>query len=88
MGVKTVEYGKFPVIFKKSFKPEIILIKNDDKNAFVCGLATPEQLNKYQYDELILSPLLRNRGTKTCYYNFRDLKKIESLSDLSDYSIR
>jgi hypothetical protein len=85
IGIKTVEYGKFPIIFKKSYKPEIILIKIDDCTIFLCGLATVEQLNTYQDDELILSPGLRMKGTKTGFYNFKDLKKIERISNLDEY---
>ena len=72
-GVKTVEKGKFPVIFKKSYKPEIIVIKNSDCEFLICGLATVQVLNNYQSDELILSPFLRKRGTKTGFYGFNQL---------------
>ena len=72
-GIKTVEKGKFPIIFKKSFKDEIIVIKKSDKEFFICGLATKEILDKYQSDELILSPGLRSKGTKTGFYGFKHL---------------
>ena len=87
VGIKTVEYGKFPVIFKKSQRPEIFLIKKGKNDLYVCGLATVELLKKFQDDDLILSPSLRKKGTKTCYYNFKDLLKVESLHDLNDYKI-
>ena len=73
-GIKTAEYGKFPIIFKESFKDEIIVIKKTDELFYVCGLATKEVLNKYQSDELILSPGLRSKGTKTGFYGFSALK--------------
>jgi hypothetical protein len=73
-GIKTVEYGKFPIIFKKSYKEEIIVIKKTDAIFYICGLATTEVLNKYQSDELILSPGLRAKGTKTGFYGFSALK--------------
>ena len=72
-GIKTVEKGKFPVIFKKSYKDEIIVIKKSDSEFFICGLATKEILNQYQSDELILSPGLRSKGTKTGFYGFKHL---------------
>ena len=66
VGVKTVERGKFPVIFKKNKYPQIICIRSDymENLVFVCGLADVEVLNRCQDDELILSPNLRRRGTK------------------------
>tara|TARA_B100000780_G_scaffold213786_1_gene153303 strand:- start:47 stop:610 length:564 start_codon:yes stop_codon:yes gene_type:complete len=72
-GIKTVEKGKFPIIFKKSFKDEIIVIKKSDSEFFICGLATRGILDKYQSDELILSPGLRSKGTKTGFYGFKYL---------------
>jgi len=82
VGVKTVESGKFPIIFKKSYKPQIIVVKDTDLDFYVCGLATTKTLNKYQSDKLILSPKLLNRGTKTCFYGFSELKKFRNLSEL------
>jgi len=72
-GIKTVEKGKFPIIFKKSYKPEIIVIKKSEKLFDICGLATKEVLNKYQSIDLVLSPYLKNRGTKTGFYGFNKL---------------
>jgi len=72
-GVKTVERGKFPIIFKKSYKPEIIVIKISDEEFLICGLATVDVLNTYQSDELVLSPFLRRRGTKTGFFGFNKL---------------
>lgn len=87
VGIKTVEYGKFPVIFKKPERSEIFLIKKGKNDLYVCGLATVELLKIFQDDELILSPLLKKRGTKTCYYNFKDLLRVKSINDLSNYRI-
>jgi hypothetical protein len=82
IGVKTVEYGKFPLVFKGSRKPEIIVVKIDDNNLVICGLAMPDVLNTYQDDELILSPSLRKRNTKSGFYGFDKLLPFTSLYDL------
>jgi hypothetical protein len=82
VGVKTVEYGKFPVVFKKSHKPQIIVIKISSLEFYVCGLATVDVLNKYQSDDLILSPMLRKRGTKSGFYGFNKLHKFNNLEEL------
>lgn len=86
VGIKTVEYGKFPIIFKKNYYPQIIcVVKKDEKAVYVCGLAEVEVLNKYQDEELILSPNLRARGTKTGFYGFDKLKPTHSIGAISKY---
>lgn len=92
-GIKTVEKGKFPIIFKKSYRPEIIVIKESEKLFSICGLATKEVLNKYQASELILSSYLKSRGTKTGFFGFNKLispekilqsKKIKQLQEVTN----
>lgn len=87
VGIKSCEFGKFPVVFKKNGYAQIICIRSlTNKNLFfVCGLANKEDLNKYQNDDLILSQKLRARGTKTGFYGFDALKEVHSLDDLSAY---
>jgi hypothetical protein len=85
IGVKTVEYGKFPIIFKNSFKSEVIILKRTDIEYLVCGIATKEILNRYQSDSLILSPALRARGTKTGFYGFQHLAMFHSVQELKNY---
>jgi len=80
-GIKTVEYGKFPVIFKKSFKDEVIVIKKAEDLFYICGLATKEILNEFQSDKLILSPGLRAKGTKTGFYGFEHLINPNEMKD-------
>lgn len=87
VGIKTVEKGKFPIIFKNNWYPQIICIRSDyrDDLVFVCGLATTGALNSCQDDDLILDPNLRARGTKTGFYGFEHLISIQSLNDLQNY---
>lgn len=75
LGVKTVEYGKLPVIVKNSTYPEIICIKRDN-TIYIAGVGFPAQLNKYQDDSYILDKNLKNRNAKTCFYGFSYLKDI------------
>ena len=81
IGVKTVESGKFPIIFKRSYSPQVIIVKDND-SLYICGMATVEVLNKYQSDDLILSPSLKARGTKTGFYGFEHLKPFNNIDDL------
>lgn len=85
VGIKSVEYGKFHVIFKKSFRPEIFVFKISDTNYLICGLGTVDVLNIYQDDDLILSPKLKARGTKTGFYGYANLKKITSRDCLDEF---
>lgn len=87
VGIKTVERDKYPVIFKRNRYPQIICVKNKirDDVVFVCGLATAEVLNRYQDIDLILSPKLKARGTKTGFYGFEHLTPVTSLADLEQY---
>lgn len=81
VGVKTVEYGKFPIIHKKVKRPEIIVVKKGNR-FFVCGLATTRVLEIYQDDELVLSPKLRARNVKTGFYGFEHLIPFHTLTEL------
>ena len=77
LGVKTVEFGKFPVIFKKNDYGQIITIKISESEVLIAGIATKEILNQYQSEELILDQNLRKRGTKTGFYGFSHLIPIQ-----------
>lgn len=82
VGIKTVEMGKFPIIHKVAHRPELICIKRTENTVILCGLATMDVLNSCQDDYLILSPYLRSRGTKTGFYGFDKLIKVESIEDV------
>lgn len=81
-GIKTVEYGLFPIIFKKSYSPEIIMIKVDYNHVVLCGFATKSILNTYQSEDLIMDERLRQRGTKTAFYGFEHLQPFSTLQEL------
>lgn len=83
VGIKTVEFGKFPIVHLYPKRPEIIVIKKDWQTAYVCGLATRKSLKTYQDIELILSADLRKRGTKTGFYGFHDLIRFTNIGVLS-----
>lgn len=81
VGIKTVEIGKFPIIPKYNKYAQIICIYNPDtKIVNICGLATKTTLNTYQSDDLILSPALRNRNTKTGFYGFHMLIPLHNVN--------
>jgi hypothetical protein len=73
IGIKTVEWGKFPIIHKNPKRPEIINIR-DGNSIYVCGIASVENMKNNSTDDLILSDQLRQRNVKTGFYGFDDLK--------------
>ena len=87
VGIKTVEYGKFPIIYKKNDYPQIICVADTENRGtvYICGLATPEVLNTYQDVDLILSPYLRAKGIKTGFYGFEYLTPVKTLEDIKAY---
>ena len=86
VGIKTVEYGHFPVIPKNNTYPQIICIchPNAADVVYIAGLADVDTLNKYQHDDLILDPNLRAKGTKTGFWGFSGLKEV-SLNTIDAY---
>lgn len=82
VGIKSVEIGKYPVIFKRSEKPEIVILRISDDTFSILGLALAEDLNKYQDDSFILSPALRARGTKTAFTGLHKLKTFKNIEEL------
>ena len=82
VGIKTVEHGKYPVIFKRSERPEIIILRLSDDTFGILGLVTSEDLNKHQNDDEILSPALRARGTKTAFTGLHKIKPFKDFDEL------
>ncbi|MFW6029845.1 MAG: hypothetical protein ACOCRO_06280 [Halanaerobiales bacterium] len=88
MGIKSVEYGKFPVIHKHPKRPEIINFITDYNKVLVCGVASIYTMKLFQNDDYILSPQLRKKGTKTCFYGFSQLFPLKDYKtlDIAYYS--
>ncbi|MDB4330256.1 hypothetical protein N9948_00825 [bacterium] len=76
LGIKTVEWGKFPLIHKKPKRKEVINLL-DGNTIYVCGIASIESMLKNSSDDLILSPNLRERNVKTGFYGFKDLRFLD-----------
>ena len=90
VGIKSVEKWKFPIIFKHNWYPQIICIISDNiKNlVFVCGMASPDVLNNYQSDNLVIDKKILERGSKTAFWGFPYLTPVKSLDDISRYKRR
>lgn len=79
IGIKTSDWGNFPVITKENTYPQIINIINDNR-VWICGIADTNILNTYQSDSLIKSKKLRERNVKTGFYGFDYLEPISNIS--------
>ena len=81
IGIKTVDYGSFPLVHKHSRRAEIICVTYGNK-VYVLGLATPDVLNTYSDPKYVHNPDARDR--KTGFYGFDKLIPIHSYEDLME----
>lgn len=81
VGVKSSNYGNFPLINKHNKNPEIIVVKKGDI-FFITGVALPNVLNTYQSDDLVKSPFVKKRNVKTGFYGFNYLLPFSDIEDL------
>ena len=82
IGVKAVEWGKFPLVQKKNSYPQIICVLGKATESgpvvvYVCGVATPTLLNTKSTEALVLDEDLRKRQAKVGFYGFAELSKLE-----------
>ena len=97
IGIKTSEYGQYPLVHKNPKRSEIIVLKKDTLNFLICGLATIEVLKEYQSDDFILDANRKKlnkeiekegRSGKSGFYGFGFLQSIRPLRDEFLQSIR
>lgn len=81
IGIKTVDYGSFPLVHKHSKRAEIICVTYGNK-VYVLGLAMPDILNKYSDSKYVHNPDARDR--KTGFYGFDKLIPIHSYENLME----
>ena len=81
IGIKTVDYGSFPLVHKHSRRAEIICVKKGNE-VYILGLATPDILNTYSDVKYVHNPDARDR--KTGFYGFDKLIPIHSYEDLME----
>ena len=86
IGIKTVEFGKLPVVYKKSYYPELICVRRDQHTIILCGLAMQNVLDNNLDIKFVLSRKLRNAGRKSAFTGFDKLIKIDKLTDLDPYN--
>jgi hypothetical protein len=79
VGVKTVEYWKFPIIHAEPIRPEVIILRHGLR-FLVCGLYTPEVMKTYSSRDFIIDPKVR--GSKTAFYGIPFYKSISTIDDI------
>lgn len=91
IGVKAIEYkpdrNKFPIVHTHATKSEILCFKHPEKHLYmVCGLYTPDILEKYSDRSLIWDPKIPL--SKTCFYGIPFRKTFEDYYDLEKLNTR
>ena len=90
VGVKTVEWGKFPVIKRNVRRPQMINFRIDAKTFLVGGFASMKVLREHQTSLYILNEALRNKRMnngqieKTSFWGFHQLQQVRSLKELRE----
>ena len=79
IGIKNSIYGNFPLIYKNNKYSQIICCQLDYNTVMICGVASPDVLNIYQDDGLVLDWRAKYYGRKTGFYGFEYLEPIENL---------
>lgn len=90
VGVKTVEWGKFPVVKRNVRRPQMISFRTGKRSFLVGGFASMKVLREHQTSVYVLNEALRNKRMnngqieKTCFWGFHQLIQIRSLKELRD----
>ncbi len=82
VGIKTVEYGLYPLVRVNPKTGEIICVKLSDDTVVVCGYASLTVVKNNQDIELVKDYACKKRGTKAGFNGFQYLKRFESLEQL------
>lgn len=88
VGIKTVEMGKFPLVTRNAYRPELICVRKNDNTIVICGLATSNVIRANLNDNFVKSPNVIKRGEKSAFTGFHELIKISSLDELNTYKMR
>lgn len=83
VGVKTVRYGLFPMVPISPTRPEIIVIRKEDR-FYICGVATVETMKKYSSQNLIKDPNAFKENRKTGFYGFDKVLPFRTLKELKE----
>lgn len=90
VGVKTVEWGKFPTIKRNVRRPQLVGFKLDDRTFLVGGFASMKTMRMFQSSSYVINENLRNKRThdgqieKTAFWGFHKLLKIRDLEGLKE----
>lgn len=63
------------------------MIKVKDNHVVLCGLATKDVLNTYQSDGLVRDKRIFQRGSKTGFYGFENLKTLSILDEFKKIAL-
>ena len=83
VGIKTVRYGLFPLVPINPTRPEIIVVRKEDR-FYICGVATVAVLKKFSSRRLVKDPNAYKENKKTGFYGFDQLAPFRTLQELKN----
>ena len=75
-GVKSTEVFKFPLVPKINKYPQAMVVKQDDFHYYICGIAQPNVLDRYQSDLFVLDKNILKKWNKSAFYGFAFLETL------------
>ena len=88
IGIKSVEYGKLPLVKKRPQRAEIINLIMNDNTVMIGGYASIFDLMVFSNDEMILSPYVKKKGVKTAFDGlhmlipFNDIEELRNIDNI------
>ncbi len=82
IGIKSVRHGNFPLISKREYTPQIIVIRGEKDKVAILGVASQSVLSKFQDINLVRDQNVVSKGLKTCFRGFSHLYPFKSLEEL------
>ncbi len=84
IGIKTSNYGNFPLISKNPRVPQIFLIRVTDDMLLLCGIGSVKILSDFSSDEFILDYRVKIKNVKTAFFGLDKLKTFKTINELKD----
>src|SRR6056297_476701 len=84
IGVKSVEYGKLPLIKKNPLRGEIINLIMNESTVMIGGYASIFDLMVFGNDEMVLSSAVKNKGVKTAFDGLHMLLPFNDIEELRE----
>ena len=75
-GVKSTEQGKFPIVYRKNYYPQAMVVKLPNHKYKIAGVGKPKVLDRYQSDLFVLDKNILKKQTKSAFFGFGSLETL------------